>query len=97
MPNCVHSFVRASSASAVELLTDLRVRKKDLVADEATLYYNGNWQVLAESDANGTTQRWFVYGNYIDEALMVVSVGVMYDESADNNRGTAVYCGRRLP
>ena len=51
-----------------------RIRKKDLVADEATLYYyNGNWQVLAESDANGTTQRWFVYGNYIDEALMMVA------------------------
>jgi len=32
-----------------------------------------NWQVLAESDANGTTQRWFVYGNYIDEALMMVA------------------------
>gem|GEM_PF-4432423 len=45
-----------------------------MVADEATLYYyNGNWQVLAESDANGTTQRWFVYGNYIDEALMMVA------------------------
>ena len=51
-----------------------RIRKKDLVADETTLYYyNGNWQVLAESDANGTTQRWFVYGNYIDEALMMVA------------------------
>jgi len=76
----------------------LRVRKKDMVADVNSLYYyNDNWQVLAESDANGTTQRWFVYGNYIDEALMMVSVGVMYDESADNNRGTAVYCGRRLP
>jgi|GEM_PF-1237932 len=51
-----------------------RIRKKDLVADEATLYYyNGNWQVLAETDANGTTQRWFVYGNYIDEALMMVA------------------------
>jgi len=90
--------VRASSASAVELLTDLRVRKKDLVADVNSLYhYNANWQVLADYNDAGVLQMWFVYGNYIDEALMVVSVGVMYDESADNNRSTAVYCGRRLP
>jgi len=36
-------------------------------------YSYDNLQVLAESDANGTTQRWFVYGNYIDEALMMVA------------------------
>ena len=36
-------------------------------------YYNNNWQVVAETDANGLTQRWFVYGNYIDEALMMVA------------------------
>ena len=75
-----------------------RVRKKNLVADVNSLYYyNDNWQVLAEYNDAGVLQMWFVYGNYIDEALMVVSVGVMYDESADNNRGTVVYCGRRLP
>jgi RHS repeat-associated protein len=28
---------------------------------------------LAETDANGATQRWFVYGNYIDEPLMMVA------------------------
>jgi RHS repeat-associated protein len=51
-----------------------RVRKVDSVANETTLYYhNSNWQVLAETDANGTTQRWYVYGNYIDEPLMMVA------------------------
>ncbi|MHC4619576.1 MAG: hypothetical protein ACYTEQ_17660, partial [Planctomycetota bacterium] len=51
-----------------------RIRKKDLAATRTTLYYyNTNWQVLAETDANGTTQRWFVYGNYIDEPLMMVA------------------------
>jgi len=53
-----------------------------LVADETTLYYyNGNWQVLAESDANGTTQRWFVYGNYIDEALMMVAACLRWEDA----------------
>lgn len=43
-------------------------------ADETTLYYhNSNWQVLAETDVNGTTQRWYVYGNYVDEPLMMVA------------------------
>ena len=65
-----------------------RIRKKDLVADETTLYYyNGNWQVLAESDANGTTQRWFVYGNYIDEALMMVAACL--DQSEPSGAGAS--------
>jgi RHS repeat-associated protein len=36
-------------------------------------YYNDNWQVVTETDGNGLTQRWFVYGNYIDEPLMMVA------------------------
>ena len=48
-----------------------RIKKYDGEADETTLYYyNNNWQVLSEIDANGATQRWFVYGNYIDEPIM---------------------------
>ena len=31
---------------------------------DSLLYYNNTWQVLGEADAEGTTQRWFVYGNY---------------------------------
>jgi len=51
-----------------------RIRKIDSVANQTTLYYyNNNWQVVAETDANGLTQRWFVYGNYIDEALMMAA------------------------
>ena len=41
-------------------------------ANDTTLYYyNNNWQVLTETDADGTTQRWFIYGNYIDEVLLI--------------------------
>jgi RHS repeat-associated protein len=57
-----------------------RIRKIDSIADETTLYYyNNNWQVLSETDADGTTQRWFVYRNYIDEPLMMYVYGLDED------------------
>ena len=37
-----------------------------VVATTTKYYYNTNWQVLCEKNAAGTTQRWYVYGNYID-------------------------------
>ena len=48
-----------------------RIEKKDVIDPNNTTryYYNNNWQVLTETDANDTTQRWYVYGNYIDEVL----------------------------
>jgi len=52
-----------------------RIRKTsyDSVPSVATVYYyNTNWQVLFEKNASDTTQRWYVYGNYIDEPLMLV-------------------------
>ncbi|MCD4737473.1 MAG: hypothetical protein K8R53_15625 [Bacteroidales bacterium] len=55
-----------------------RIRKIDRVAnpDETTLYYyNNNWQVLAETDENGTQIRDYVYGNYIDEVLLKTEDG----------------------
>jgi len=56
-----------------------RIRKIDSIANETTFYYyNNNWQVLTETDADGTTQRWFIYGNgtespprRIDEVLLI--------------------------
>ena len=33
----------------------------------------------SEADADGTTQRWFVYGNYIDEPLMMYVIGLDED------------------
>ena len=47
-----------------------RVRKIDSIADETTrYYYNDKWQVLCEYDGNDVLQRWFAYGNYIDEVI----------------------------
>ena len=34
-------------------------------------YYNYKWQVLAEYDGSDTLQRTFIYGNYIDEVLLM--------------------------
>lgn len=31
-----------------------------------------SWQVLCEKDDNGDTQRWFIYGNFIDEPLVMI-------------------------
>ena len=47
-----------------------RIRKIYSVASQTTLYYhNHNWQVLCEYNGSDEVQRWFVYGNYIDEVL----------------------------
>jgi len=34
-------------------------------------YFNPEWQVLAEYDGAGALQRYYVYGNYIDEPLVM--------------------------
>jgi len=51
-----------------------RIRKRDAVADTNNIYYyNDNWQVLCDyndTGTGGTFQRWFAYGNYIDEAVL---------------------------
>ena len=49
-----------------------RIRKIDSDANETTLYYyNYNWQVLCEYNGSGTQQRFYIYGNYIDEVLFM--------------------------
>jgi hypothetical protein len=46
----------------------------------ATLYYhNYNWQVLAQCDGSNNCLRYFVYGNYIDEPLLMVDVNASPD------------------
>jgi RHS repeat-associated protein len=49
-----------------------RIRKVDSVAGATTLYYyNPDWQCLAEYSGAGALQRYYVYGNYIDEPLIM--------------------------
>ncbi len=49
----------------------IRVIDKSANPDVTTLYYySPQWQVLAEYDGSNNLQRYFVYGNYIDEPLV---------------------------
>ena len=52
-----------------------RIKKVDSIASETNIYYyNDKWQVLYDyndTGAGGTAERWFAYGNYIDEALIM--------------------------
>ena len=59
-----------------------RIQKIDYIANSTVrYYYNDNWQVLCEKDENAVSLRWFVYGNYIDEVLvMIVPDGQSSDE-----------------
>jgi len=51
-----------------------RIEKDDKIAGEKTrYYYNHDWQVLKETDDNNNALRWYVYGNYIDEVLVMVA------------------------
>ena len=54
-----------------------RIRKTDSVNSSNTIvcYYNNNWQVLCEYNSSGVYKRSFIYGNYIDEVLMIDNTG----------------------
>jgi RHS repeat-associated protein len=56
-----------------------RTEKKDLIDPNNTrrYYYNNKWQVLCEYNDSDVLQQWFVYGNYIDEVIMM-KVGADY-------------------
>ncbi len=65
----------SSSVDVAEYAYDAlgrRIKVIDNKASTTTLcYYNPNWQVLAEYDGSNNLQRYFVYGNYIDEPLVM--------------------------
>ncbi len=49
-----------------------RIQVVDSVGTATTnFYYNDKWQVLLETDDSDFKQRYFVYGNYIDELLIM--------------------------
>ena len=52
-----------------------------MIAGGATTryYHDNNWQVLAETDAAGAMQRSYVYGNDIDEVLIMINAGYSKD------------------
>ncbi len=73
-------LVRIEDSSSVEVATHdydalgrrIRVIDKSGESDVTTLYYhNPDWQVLAEYNGADELQRYYVYGNYIDEPLVM--------------------------
>jgi YD repeat-containing protein len=74
-----------------------RIKKYDNIAIETTLYYYGSgWQVLAEYDTSDNLQRRFVYGNYIDEALVMTTGGNDYYYAQDHLYSTAAIFNRSI-
>jgi RHS repeat-associated protein len=70
-----------------------RIRMIDKAAepDIATLYYyNPDWQVLAEYDGSNNLQRYYIYGNYIDEPLIMNDGTDDYYYGHDHLYSTAV-------
>jgi RHS repeat-associated protein len=56
-----------------------RIMVYDAVLDaETRFYYSDNWQVLAEYDDSDVLQRYYVFGNYIDEVLFMKTSVVNY-------------------
>jgi len=53
-----------------------RIRKVDPIAGATTLYYyDPDWRCLEERDGSDVLQRSFIYGNYIDEVLVMTVPG----------------------
>ncbi len=56
-----------------------RVRKVDAIAGTTTLYYyDPEWRCLEERDGEGALEALYVYGNYIDEVLLMDRLGAEY-------------------
>jgi len=60
-------------ATIAEFTYDALGRRIKRVANSTTTrYYYDNWRVLAETDDQAAIQRVYVYGNYLDEALLMI-------------------------
>ena len=62
-----------------------RIWKRDSIADANNVYYyNDQWQVLVDFNDSDVEQQRFVYGNYIDEPILMVANGVEYQYLYDH-------------
>jgi RHS repeat-associated protein len=51
---------------------------------QETRYYYDGWQVVEETDSFGITQAQYIYGNYIDEVLVMLGSGSEYFYHSDD-------------
>ena len=84
--NSITKITKSGPTTVAEFAYDAlgrRIKKVDSVAGTTNVYYyNDKWQVLCDyndTGAAGTGQRWFAYGNYIDEAL-IMGTGTLWYE-----------------
>jgi YD repeat-containing protein len=80
--NRITEIKDSSNNSVAEFAYDAlgrRIKKYDAAIDQTTYYYhNDKWQVFAEFDGDDDFQRWYAYGNYIDEVLFSNTDGGKY-------------------
>jgi len=76
--NRITKIIKTGPTTVAEFAYDAlgrRIKKRDSIANTNNIYYyNDNWQILCDyndTGAGGTPERWFAYGNYIDEALLM--------------------------
>jgi RHS repeat-associated protein len=81
--NRITKIMKSGPTTVAEFTYDAlgrRIKKVDSVGGTTSIYYyNDKWQVLSEYNGSNSPQRWFAYGNYIDEVLMMhTSTSVVY-------------------
>jgi len=65
--------VADASGALADYTYDALGRRIQTIANSTTTrYYYDNWRVLAETDDQAAIQRVYVYGNYLDEALLMI-------------------------
>ncbi len=74
--NRLTKITRGTSTNIAEYTYDAlgrRIEKKDLIDANNTrrYYYSKDWQVLADYNSNNVAKGRYLYGNYIDEVLMM--------------------------
>ncbi len=76
--NRITKIIKSGPTTVAEFAYDAlgrRIKKRDSIANTNNIYYyNDNWQILCDyndTGAGGTPERWFAYGNYIDEVVLM--------------------------
>jgi RHS repeat-associated protein len=73
--NRITKIMKSGPTTVAEFAYDAlgrRIKKVDSVGGTTNIYYyNDRWQVLSEYNGSNSPQRWFAYGNYIDEVLVM--------------------------
>ena len=70
--NRLNKITKNSSTKAEYTYDALGRRIEKIAGGVTTRYYYDGWRVLTETDENEAVQREYVYGNYLDEVLIMI-------------------------